>query len=151
MSDEDWAAMMASRDATRVREAGRDHARRYVEVGGQGIDETQGGPTCLLTTIGRKSGKEVVTALNYLQEGDDIIVVGSLFGLDMHPHWALNLDKTPRGWVQQHERRWPVTARKLTGQERADIWPTLTAHFPLWGHFQKYADREFMVFRLSPA
>jgi hypothetical protein len=30
------------------------------------------------------------------------------------------------------------------------VWPRLVEYFPLWGHFQKYCDREFMVFRLSP-
>lgn len=151
MTDEAWAAMMAGRDATLVRAAGLEHARRYVDVGGEGADETQGGPTLLLTTIGRRSGKEITTAINYLQRGDDVVVVGSLFGLSMHPHWALNLDKTPRGWVQQGSKKWAVKAWKLTGQDRDDLWPALTAHFPLWGHFQKYCDREFMVFVLSPA
>lgn len=151
MTDEAWQALLAARDHGIIRAAGLDHARRYRESGGQGEDATQGGPTIVLTTIGRKSGREVTTAINYLARGDDIIVVGSLAGLSMHPHWALNLDKTPRGWLQLHDRRWAVNARKVTGEERAKLWPSLTEHFPLWGHFQKYSDREFSVFILSPA
>lgn len=151
MTEEGWQALLAARDPAIIRMAGLDHARRYAASGGQGEDATQGGPTILLTTIGRKSGKEVTTAVNYLARDDDIIVVGSLAGLSMHPHWALNLDKTPHGRVQLHERRWSVNARKVTGEERAKLWPTLVEHFPLWGHFQKYSDREFSVFILSPA
>ena len=104
----------------------------------------------LLTTIGRKSGKEIKTPLNYVEDGDTVIVVGSLFGFDEHPHWVLNLDKHPTGWVQIKDRTWKVTAHKATPEEKAKLWPRLTAEFPLWGHFQKYCDRDFKVFILSP-
>ena len=33
--------------------------------------------------------------------------------------------------------------------DRAAVWPALTEFFPLWGHFQSYCDREFMVFELT--
>ena len=152
MPEEAWQALLAARKPEIIRAAGHDHVRRYLETnGGEGTDTAQGGPTCLLTTIGRKSGKEVTTPVNYMRDGDDIWVVGSIAGLEKHPHWVLNLEKTPRGWVQEKNKKWPVTARKVTGKEREDVWPRLTAHFPLWGHFQKYCDREFGVFVLSPA
>ena len=143
--------LMAARDPAIIRAGGHDHVRRYLETNGEGADETQGGPTLLLTTTGRKSGKEIITPVNYMQRGDDMIVVGSIAGLSMHPNWALNLDKTRRGQVQLKARKWSVNARKVTGAERSQLWPSLVAHFPLWGHFQKYCDREFMVFILSPA
>ena len=62
----------------------------------------------------------------------------------------LNLEANPNAWVQVKARRWDVVARKLDGKERAAIWPALVDFFPLWGHFQKYCDREFAVFALSP-
>lgn len=151
MTDEGWAALLAARNPAIIRAGGHEQVRRYLETNGEGADETQGGPTLLLTTIGRKSGKEVITPVNYMKLGDDIVVVGSLAGLSMHPHWVLNLEKTPRGWVQLRDRKWAVSARKVTGDERSKLWPSLTAHFPLWGHFQKYCDREFGVFILSAA
>ena len=79
-----------------------------------------------------------------------IVVVGSIAGLERHPHWALNLDAEPKAAVQIKAEKRPVPARKLEGEERAAIWPKLTEFFPLWGHFQKYSDREFFVFVLAP-
>jgi deazaflavin-dependent oxidoreductase (nitroreductase family) len=84
-----------------------------------------------------------------MQDGEDLIVVGSIAGLDRHPHWALNLDANPEAWVQVKAERWPVLAHRALGEERAALWPRLTEYFRLWGHFQKYCEREFMVFVLS--
>ena len=126
-------------------------ANVLLEAKGEGdIYITQGGPTCLVTSIGRKTGNEIVSPANFMQDGDDVYVVGSIAGLEKHPHWALNLEATPRGWVQIKANKYPVKVQRLVAEERAAIWPRLTEYFRLWGHFQKYCDREFMVFRLSP-
>jgi deazaflavin-dependent oxidoreductase (nitroreductase family) len=151
MADDAWELLMSVRSHEVIRASSIDHVRRYQETGGEeGTFETQGGPTLLLGTTGRKSGEERISPVNFMEDGEDLFVVGSEAGLDKHPHWALNLDKTPRGWVQVKDRKWAVTARKVTGAERAECWPRLTEYFPLWGHFQKYCDREFSVFLLTP-
>lgn len=154
LSEEEWNALIATRDPNHVRVGAPFHVKLYQETnGGEGTDMTQGGPTLLLTGTGRKSRKEFTVPLNYMPiDGtDDVIVVGSIAGLEKHPFWALNLASVPRGVVQIHARKYPVTAQKLTPEEKAERWPALTKFFPLWGHFQKYCDREFMVFLLSPA
>jgi deazaflavin-dependent oxidoreductase (nitroreductase family) len=153
MNDEEWNALAGSRDfLLEFRKHPSDHVERYLATnGGEGTDITQGCATCLLWSTGVKSGKERITPLNYMQDGDKVYVVGSLAGLDVHPHWVYNLEAKPVGEVQIHEKRWPVKARRIIGDERADLWPTLTDYFPLWGHFQKYQEREFMLFVLTPA
>jgi len=151
MEQEAWNALVATRDVAIIRAASRAHVQAYLEQeGGGGTFLTQGGPTLLLGTVGRKSGKEVISPVNFMEDGDVVYVVGSIAGLDRHPHWALNLEKTPECWVQVKAKRWDATARKLEGEDRAAIWPRLVGHFPLWGHFQKYCDREFSVFVISP-
>jgi deazaflavin-dependent oxidoreductase (nitroreductase family) len=117
--------------------------------GGEGTQETLGGPTLLLTTIGRKSGREITTPLNYVKRGDSLFVVGSLFGFDDEPRWALNLEKTPHARVQVGADKWEVEARRATPEEKKQLWPMLIKHFPLWGHFQEHCDRDFKVFILS--
>jgi deazaflavin-dependent oxidoreductase (nitroreductase family) len=149
MGQEEWDLLVKTRNAGVIRfgsratcsSTSRTAARRHY---------TQGGPTLLVGTIGRKSGEERITAANFMPAGDDVIVVGSIAGLENHPQWALNLDARREGWVQVKARRWQIIARKVVGEEREALWPKLTAFFPLWGHFQKYSDREFMVFILSP-
>lgn len=151
LDEETWGNLIATRDPAIIRLAAKAHVKMYLESNGGGTSYlTQGAPTLLLGTIGRKSGQEQIAPANFFEDGDDVIVVGSIAGLDRHPHWALNLDQTREAWVQVKERRRPVTVHKLDGEAREAIWPRLTEFFPLWGHFQKYCDREFMVFRLSP-
>jgi deazaflavin-dependent oxidoreductase (nitroreductase family) len=152
MTEEAWEALLNARRPEIIRAGGKDHVRRYIETnGGEGTDTAQGGPCLLLTTIGRKSGNEVTTPVNFMRDGETVYVVGSIAGLEDHPRWVLNLEASPRGWLQEKAKRWPVTARKLTGEDRAAVWPSLTSHFRLWGYFQQYSDREFSVFALTPA
>jgi deazaflavin-dependent oxidoreductase (nitroreductase family) len=151
LTEEEWQGVISSRDPSIIRMAGTGHADAYQATGGEGLAETQGAPVLVLTTVGRKSGNEVATCVNYLARGDDLVVVGSFAGFTKSPHWVLNLDKTPRATVEVLDRSWPVTARRLAGEERAELWPQLVEYFPLWGHFQKYCRREFAVFVLSPA
>ena len=71
-----------------------------------------GRPILLLTTIGRKSGKERVTPLLYLPEGDHFIVIASNWGEANHPMWWLNLQANPRAKIQIGPKIIPVTARQ---------------------------------------
>lgn len=152
MDEEAWKNLIATREPSIIRMAARAHVQRYLETNAEDDDTylTQGGPTLLLGTTGRRSGEEQIAPTNFFEDGDDMVVVGSIAGLDRHPLWALNLEAEPKAWVQVKDRRWNVVARKLEGSDRAAMWPRLTDFFPLWGHFQKYCDREFMVFALSP-
>jgi deazaflavin-dependent oxidoreductase (nitroreductase family) len=151
MGEEEWELLMKTRSPEIIRLGSRAHVQTYLDSNGGGNTYiTQGGPTLLLSTTGRKSGDEHISPANFFQEGDDVFVVGSIAGLERHPHWALNLDAKPEGWVQVKAEKWAVKARKIVGEEREKLWPRLTEFFPLWGHFQKYSDREFFVFVLSP-
>ncbi|MCZ7535743.1 MAG: nitroreductase family deazaflavin-dependent oxidoreductase [Acidimicrobiia bacterium] len=149
ISDDEWRMIIESRDPSIIRMAGTGHVDAYRATGGEGMDETQGAPVLILTTTGRKSGHAFSTCLNYMTDGDDLIVVGSFAGFGSGPNWSLNLEATPRGQVEVRDRSWPVVARMVTGEERARLWPRMTEYFPLWGHFQKYCRREFAVFVLS--
>lgn len=150
MDQEAWDALIANRSVNAIRSSSHQHLAAIESQGWGDSDETQGGPTCLITTTGRKSGEPRTTPINYMREGDDLYVVGSIAGLDRHPLWALNLDADNDAEVEVLGEKWPVKARRITGKEREELWPRLTGFFPLWGHFQKYCDREFMVFVLTP-
>ncbi len=151
MDEEEWSKLIATRDAKIIAAVAKVHVEQYIAAGGEGDTYyTQGGPTCLVTSVGRKTGNDVISPVNFMQEGDDVYIVGSIAGLDKHPHWALNLEATPQAWVQVKAKRYPARVERLAGEARAEVWPRLVEFFPLWGHFQKYCDREFMVFRLSP-
>jgi deazaflavin-dependent oxidoreductase (nitroreductase family) len=151
MEEVEWNNLIAVRDPAVIRAVAKHHVQQYLEAKGEGDTYlTQGAPTLLITSIGRKTGNEIVSPANFVAKGDAVYVVGSLGGLDIHPHWALNLDATAKAWVQVKADRWAANVERLLGDEREAEWPFLTENFPLWGHFQKYCDREFMVFRLTP-
>jgi deazaflavin-dependent oxidoreductase (nitroreductase family) len=77
-----------------------DHLHRYLETDGEDGHIWKDVPTLLLTTIGRKSGKLVITPLIYGRDGDRYLVVASKGGHDHHPEWYLNLTAEPEVKLQ---------------------------------------------------
>lgn len=109
-----------------------------------------GAPICLLTTTGRKSGQRRTVPLLYLADGDDFIVVGSQGGAPQHPGWVLNLEANPHGEIELGRKCVPVTASRLSGDERDRFWPRLVAMYPPYEEYQRRTTRSIPVVRLSP-
>jgi len=151
ISQEDWDYLMSVRNPENIKSNARNQIEDIRKNGWPEDLSTMGGATVLLTVKGRKSGEPRTTPANYVRVNNTMYVVGSIAGLDRHPVWALNLEAALEGELELPRERWKFKARKLEGEERANIWPTLDNTFPMWGHFQKYCEREFMVFELTPA
>lgn len=153
MSNADWQATLERVESLdRIRADAKAHVATYLATGGeQGYRQELAPLPCLLiTTIGRKSGREVTTALNFLCQGEKYIVVGSLAGSGEDPSWAQNLKNEPQAWVQVRDSRWEAEVQLLSGAERKKIWPSLVTAMPLWEVFQQRTDRPFPVFVLTP-
>jgi deazaflavin-dependent oxidoreductase (nitroreductase family) len=150
--DEVWANVgdkVTSLD--RIRSDGREDREKFLSTDGGEFAEPGVAPTLLLTTIGRKSGKEFTTPVNAMQDGDNYFVVASLAGYDELPNWYLNLEKNPRVWIQVKDKKVPATARTLSREEKAPLWPRLLAEGqPLWAYFQMFTEREFPVVLVTP-
>jgi len=124
---------------------------KLLSTAGKESTQTGDSPTVLLTTIGRKSGKDCTTPVNVVPEGDSYYVVASLAGYDAYPQWYLNLEKNPRVWVQAKDKKVPATARTLSKEEKARLWPRLLKEGqPLWAYFQMFTQREFPVVLITP-
>ncbi len=52
-------------------------------------------PVILLTTTGRRTGRALVTPLNFSRDDDRLVVIGSAGGSEKHPDWYLNLVANP--------------------------------------------------------
>ena len=76
-----------------------------------------GSPVLLLTTIGRKSGKERTLPLLYLTDGNTIVLVASNGGVAKHPLWWSNLQAHPQAKVQIRSRTLTMTATEAEGEE----------------------------------
>ncbi len=104
-------------------------------------------PVLELTTKGRKSGQpRSVMLTSPLQEGTTFVVVASRGGDDQHPAWLLNLRDDPAVEVAlKGGPRKPMRARVATSEERARLWPRVTADHKNYAGYQTKTDREIPV------
>ena len=108
-------------------------------------------PSLVLTTTGAVTGLPRRTPLACLPDPvGGWYVVGSNFGREKHPAWTGNLIKTPEAEVSFQGRTTPVTAHLLDDAERKEIWPRLTAVWPVYDSYVERAHRELRVFHLTP-
>ncbi|GAA4509530.1 MULTISPECIES: nitroreductase family deazaflavin-dependent oxidoreductase [Nonomuraea] len=121
------------------------------------IDKMSGGKpvggdrSLVLMTTGARSGEPRRTRLACVREPDgSLLVVGSNFGAERHPAWTANLLARPEAAVSFQGREIPVSARLLTGDERAAVWPGLVAGSPFYERYTARSGRELRVFRLIP-
>jgi deazaflavin-dependent oxidoreductase (nitroreductase family) len=127
------------------------HIKRYVASGGEdGHEWRPGVPTLLLTTRGRKSGVLRRTALIYVRDGEDYLVVASRGGDPQHPAWYLNLEADPQVHVQVGKEEFDARARTATDSERARLWPLATEVWPAYDDYQKKTDRQIPIVVLTP-
>ncbi|MFN8624774.1 MAG: nitroreductase/quinone reductase family protein [Candidatus Binatia bacterium] len=152
LPDDVWAAV-----GDKVTSLGRIKAdavgdrEKLLETAGQESTQLGDTSTVLLTTTGRKSGKQFTTPVNVVREGNGYYIVASLGGYDIYPQWYLNLEKNPRVWVQEKDKKTPATARRLSREEKARLWPRLLKDGQaLWAYFQMFTTREFPVILITP-
>ena len=105
----------------------------------------------LLTTIGRRSGKEHTVPLLYLRDEDRLIVIASWGGRDEHPHWYMNLLANPAASVQILSDRWSVVATTASADERVVWWPQILEAYDGYAVYESRTDREIPVVFLDPS
>ena len=109
-------------------------------------------PVIELTTTGRKSGQQRSTMLTTpWQDGDAMAIVASAGGNDAHPAWYLNLDADPNVTVRTEDGERAMTARTVSGDERAELWDAITSKYSNYAGYQKKTDREIPVVVLEPS
>jgi len=110
----------------------------------------RGAPVLLLHHTGRKSGQDRVSPLLYLDDGDDLVVVGSKGGSHKHPAWFLNLREMPETTVEVGGERRRVKVRVASAQEREKLWPRLVDLYSDYANYQERTEREIPLVILSP-
>lgn len=104
----------------------------------------------LLTTIGRKSGRERVTPILYIPEGHDFILVASNWGEPFLPAWLLNLQAQPQARVHVGRRHLAVVAHQADPEERASLWLSIVARYGEFARYQRGLVREIPLIILRP-
>lgn len=107
---------------------------------------------CLLTTVGRVSGRPRTSPLmTFPQEDGNLVVVASNGGSDRPPSWYGNLRANPQVRVQVGAEVTPMLARTATPQEKSEIWPGIVASAKNFEGYQKKTKRDIPVVILTPS
>jgi deazaflavin-dependent oxidoreductase (nitroreductase family) len=136
----------------------KDHIARYIATdGADGYlwDATFGGgkgmiATLLLTTVGRKSGRDITLPLIFGEAGTDYVIVASKGGAPAHPAWYLNLQAHPEVHLQVKARKFKAIAHTADAKERAALWPKMVAIYGPYADYQIKTDRQIPVVVLKP-
>jgi len=130
--------------------------RGFVHVtGGRAGTKFRGQPLILLTTTGRKTGKDRTWPLVGLpiDPGDHTlgwVVAGSNGGHDAHPAWYVNLRADPVATVQDRATKTKVQARDASDVERDEFWPKFVETLTTYAEYQEATDRRIPVVMLEP-
>ncbi|MEX5636888.1 nitroreductase family deazaflavin-dependent oxidoreductase [Parafrankia sp. FMc2] len=129
----------------------RKQVEEYESSGGTRGTELRGVPVIILTTVGAKSGKIRKSPLMRVEHDGRYAVVASLGGAPTHPVWYHNVLAQPLVELQDGPTRQDMTAREVTGEEKALWWERAVATWPDYAEYQKKTDRVIPVFVLEPA
>jgi deazaflavin-dependent oxidoreductase (nitroreductase family) len=131
----------------------RDQVELYERSGGtQGTTLRDTGlPVVIITNRGARTGKLRKTPVMRVEHDGRYAAVASQGGAPTHPRWYYNLRSDPVVELQDGARKWDMTARELTGDERARWWERAVAAYPPYAEYQQKTDRQIPVFILEPA
>ncbi|MBC9724859.1 nitroreductase family deazaflavin-dependent oxidoreductase [Streptomyces sp. TRM68367] len=108
-------------------------------------------PVVLMTNRGAKSGKLRKTPVMRVEHEGRYAAVASLGGAPRHPVWYHNLKAHPLVELQDGTVKREMTAREVTGAEKAEWWERAVAAYPPYADYQRKTEREIPVLVLEPA
>ncbi len=131
----------------------RDQVELYETSGGtQGTTLRETGlPVVIITNRGARSGKLRKTPVMRVEHGGRYAAVASRGGAPTNPVWYYNLRADPQVELQDGPRKQDMTAREVTGEERAEWWERAVAAYPPYAEYQQRTTRQIPVFVLEPA
>jgi len=131
-----------------VRGVSRLHTHLLRWVGGKGFLARN---VLILTTRGRKTGRERSIPLLYIRDAERLYIVASFGGNDDAPGWYKNLCVHPEVTVEVDGTQGPYRCRTLSPEETKQYWPRLVAMYSPYESYQKKTSRVIPVVELTPA
>ncbi len=126
------------------------HVSLYRLTGGALVGGSKKLPVLLLTTTGRKSGKQHTTPLYCTLDGDRYVVIASNGGAGTLPNWWLNMRSGGAAQVEIGRKRMQVSAQVAEGEERTRLWSRMVASYPGYDTYQQHTSYPIPVVILSP-
>ncbi len=132
-----------------MREVNRGVIAEFRANDGELSGPMAGAPILLLTTVGRRTGREATTPLGFVDDGGRIVVAAANGGADHHPDWYLNLLAEPTVRVEVPGASMPAAASEAFGAERERLLGALVATLPGLEDHVAATEREVPVVVLS--
>ena len=104
----------------------------------------------LLTTTGRKSGKQRTTPLVYTSDGERIVLVASYGGDPRSPAWFHNLTANPLVTVEIGSEKKTMRAAVADADEKQRLWPMVVATYKGYEGYQRKTTRDIPLVILTP-
>ena len=138
-----------TKPGARVFAATAQHLDRFVYRATRGrgtlASWASGLPVVMLTTTGRRSGRQVTTPIVAVPDDGALVLVGSNFGQAHHPAWVHNLRADARAWIDGRE----VRAEEVEGAERERLMALATDVYPGYpAYVERAQPRRIAVMRL---
>jgi deazaflavin-dependent oxidoreductase (nitroreductase family) len=102
-------------------------------------------PLLLLTTTGAKTGRQHITPLMYLADGDSLAVIASKGGHPSHPDWYRNLVANPTVTVEVGSETFETEAQVAEPAERDRLFALQAARYPFFAEYQQKVKRRIPV------
>jgi len=128
----------------------RDQVEEYEGSGGTAGTTMREMPVVIVTTIGARSGKVRKVPLMRVEQDGEYAAVASMGGAPKNPVWYYNLVANPEVEVRDGTVVQQMTAREVTGAEKAIWWQRCVAAFPDYADYQAKTERQIPVFVLTP-
>jgi deazaflavin-dependent oxidoreductase (nitroreductase family) len=128
----------------------RDQVQDYEASRGTSGTTMRDMPVIIVTTRGAKSGKLRKVPLMRVEHDGQYAAVASMGGAPKNPVWYFNLVANPHVEVRDAEVVQAMTAREVTGQEKAIWWRRCVAAYPDYADYQAKTARAIPVFVLTP-
>jgi deazaflavin-dependent oxidoreductase (nitroreductase family) len=105
-----------------------------------------------LTTTGRTSGRPRTSHLIATPYGGGLALLGTNFGQEATPGWALNLEADPRATVRYRDLTREVVARPASDAEAEEVFALAATFYVGYHHYRRRIGdrRRIRVFVLEP-
>jgi len=128
------------------------HTFLYRRTGGRLGHKIPGlqGRMLLLDHVGARSGIHRTSPLQYVEDGNDLVVIASKGGYEKNPAWYYNLKANPDTTVQVGSEYRAVHAREAKPEERDRLWDKAVAIYRPYEDYKARAGRQIPLIVLEP-
>jgi len=110
-----------------------------------------GFPVLVLGTTGARTGQPRSSALLYVRDGDDVVLIGTNFGQPRHPAWTANLLAEPEVVVDIGPERLHCRADLVDVAEWQRLFPAFVSMYPGYANYlERRVGLTPRMFRLRP-